>query len=144
MQKNTALTPSNPPFTLRMKVRDYECDAQGIVNNANYLHYFEHARHEMLETYGLQLKQLTAKNIFPVVSSAFLQYKHSLHGSDTFLCNTYIVKKGIRYIFIQEIIRDADNKLCCKATIEVATLINGKLAKPTLFDEAFSSYFEKK
>ena len=26
-------------FETRMEVRDYECDIQGIVNNANYLHY---------------------------------------------------------------------------------------------------------
>ena len=26
-------------FTLQMQVRDYECDIEGIVNNANYLHY---------------------------------------------------------------------------------------------------------
>mgnify|MGYP002761968770 FL=1 len=26
-------------FTTRMEVRDYECDIEGIVNNANYLHY---------------------------------------------------------------------------------------------------------
>ena len=29
-------------FELKMKVRDYECDLQGIVNNANYQHYIEH------------------------------------------------------------------------------------------------------
>ena len=33
-------------FELKMKVRDYECDLQGIVNNANYQHYIEHTRHE--------------------------------------------------------------------------------------------------
>ncbi len=26
-------------FKLPMKVRDYEVDVEGIVNNANYLHY---------------------------------------------------------------------------------------------------------
>ena len=26
-----------------MEVRDYECDIQGIVNNANYLHYMSKA-----------------------------------------------------------------------------------------------------
>ena len=25
-------------FETRMQVRDYECDIEGIVNNANYLH----------------------------------------------------------------------------------------------------------
>ena len=28
-------------FETRMEVRDYECDIEGIVNNANYLHYTE-------------------------------------------------------------------------------------------------------
>ena len=39
-------------FELEMKVRDYECDLQGIVNNANYQHYIEHTRHEFLLAQG--------------------------------------------------------------------------------------------
>ena len=30
---------ANYIFELKDKVRDYECDLQGIVNNANYQHY---------------------------------------------------------------------------------------------------------
>jgi acyl-CoA thioester hydrolase len=44
---------SNEKFCLEFKVRDYECDLQGIVNNANYQHYLEHARHEYLLSEGL-------------------------------------------------------------------------------------------
>lgn len=39
-------------YELEMKVRDYECDLQGIVNNANYQHYLEHTRHEFLTMTG--------------------------------------------------------------------------------------------
>ena len=28
-------------FSLEIAVRDYELDSEGIVNNANYLHYLE-------------------------------------------------------------------------------------------------------
>ena len=35
-----------------MEVRDYECDLQGIVNNAEYQHYLEHARHQFLRSVG--------------------------------------------------------------------------------------------
>ncbi len=35
-------------FELEFTVRDYECDLQGIVNNAVYLNYLEHTRHQYL------------------------------------------------------------------------------------------------
>ena len=38
--------PMQYQFDLEMKVSDYECDIQSIVNNANYQHYIEHTRHE--------------------------------------------------------------------------------------------------
>ena len=41
-----------------MKVRDYECDLQGIVNNANYQHYLEHTRHEFLLSTGVSFAAL--------------------------------------------------------------------------------------
>lgn len=40
-------------FETRMEVRDYECDIQGIVNNANYLHYTEHTRHRFIRSLGI-------------------------------------------------------------------------------------------
>lgn len=55
-------------FELNMKVRDYECDLQGIVNNANYQHYIEHTRHEFLLSKGISFADLHARGIDAVRS----------------------------------------------------------------------------
>ena len=55
-------------FKLRMAVRDYECDIEGIVNNANYLHYMEHTRHQFLLTKGVSFIELHRRGIDTVVA----------------------------------------------------------------------------
>ena len=62
-------------FTMKMSVRDYECDLQGIVNNANYLHYIEHTRHEFLKHAGANFAELHQNGIDAVVARMNLQYK---------------------------------------------------------------------
>ncbi len=127
-------------FENKMKVRDYECDSQGVVNNAIYLHYFEATRHELMEKCGLRLRDITEANILPVVRNVNISYRNSLRGSEEFLCNIKIMRKGLRYLFHQQIIRVGDNTLCADAVIEVVCLINGKVAKPDIFDKAFADY----
>ena len=67
---------------LSLKVRDYECDLQGIVNNANYQHYLEHARHEFLLSRGISFAELHAKGIDAVVSSITMRFKTPLRSGD--------------------------------------------------------------
>ena len=67
-----------------MDVRDYECDIQGIVNNANYLHYAEHTRHLFLQKTGLSFAGLHEKGVDAVVARMNLQYKVPLRCDDAF------------------------------------------------------------
>ncbi|MFR9166218.1 MAG: acyl-CoA thioesterase [Dysgonomonas sp.] len=134
------MTEEEPIFTYKIKVRDYECDSQGIVNNAIYQHYYEITRHEFLEKCGVNFYKLHNEGIDPVVSQVNIKYKNSLHGGEEVYCTVNIEKKGVRYIFHQKIIRVEDNKLCSEAVIEVVTLINGKLSRPDYFDKAFAKY----
>ena len=53
-------------YELTLKVRDYECDLQGIVNNANYQHYLEHTRHEFLSSVGVSFAKLHVLHPFPL------------------------------------------------------------------------------
>ena len=131
-------------YETKMEVRDYECDIEGIVNNANYLHYFEHTRHRFLKTTGLSFSEMHNRGIDAVVARMNLQYKTPLQCDDILVSRIWIEKKGVRYIFHQDIFREKDEKLCCRATVELVCLINGKLGNSDEYDRAFAPYFAKK
>lgn len=127
-------------FENKMKVRDYECDSQGVVNNAIYLHYFEATRHELMEKCGLRLRDLTEGNIIPVVRNVNISYRNSLRGSEEFICTARAEREGLRYYFYQQITRIPDNTVCANAVIEVVCLVDGKVAVPEMFDKVFADY----
>jgi len=132
---------AEPLFEHTLKVRDYECDIQGHVNNAHYQHYFEVTRHEFLEKVGLKFHELHLQGIDAVVTRVEIRYKAPLIGMDLFRCTvTRLERIGVKYIFHQEVIRAKDEVVCAKAKIEVVNLVNGKLSKPDVFDEAFKEY----
>lgn len=114
-------------FSLDFKVRDYECDLQGIVNNANYQHYYEHARHEFLLQKNVSFADLHKQGIDAVVARIEIAYKNSLRSKDEFYCCLNVKKENIKYIFEQVIIRKSDNVLCSKAKVTVVVLKNGEL-----------------
>lgn len=127
-------------FEYEMKVRDYECDAQGHVNNANYQHYFEVTRHEFLEQHGLDFYEMHKNGVDAVVSRVEIRYKVPLIGMDKFKCTIALEKRGVIYTFHQRIIRQSDDKLCAKAQVDVVNLVDGVLSQPLIFDEAFKKF----
>ena len=104
-------------FELEMKVRDYECDLQGIVNNANYQHYIEHTRHEWLSSVGLSFAKLHDEGVDPVVARLSMAFKTPLRSGDEFMSKLYVKKEGIKYVFYQDIFRKSDNKVVIKASV---------------------------
>lgn len=114
-------------YELEMKVRDYECDLQGIVNNSVYQNYLEHTRHEFLLAHDVSFSDLHDQGIDAVVARVQIAYKNSLRPKDLFLSKLYVKKEGVKYVFYQDIYRKADNKLCIKAKIESVVTQNGKL-----------------
>lgn len=128
-------------YETRMEVRDYECDIEGIVNNANYLHYLEHTRHRFLRQAGLSFAEMHQRGVDAVVARMDLRYKSPLRCDDNLISRLWIEKQGIRYVFHQDIFREADEALCLKAMVELVCLVNGKLANSEEYDRAFLPYF---
>jgi acyl-CoA thioester hydrolase len=115
-------------YELELKVRDYECDIQGVVNNSVYQNYLEHTRHEFLEDNNISFAELHNKGIDAMVSSIEIAYKTPLRPGDNFISKLFVSKEGVRYIFNQVIYRTSDNKLAIKAKVHAVVVIDGKLA----------------
>ena len=127
-------------YFIEMKVRDYECDMQGIVNNANYQHYLEHARHEYLHHIGLDFAKLTSEGVLLVVKRIEIDYHQPLRSGDNFVvdCRTERLSP-LRFMFIQHIYRKSDHRLIIAARV-MGTSINsqGRPFLPEIVDKAFA------
>ncbi len=127
-------------YELQMKVRDYECDIQGIVNNANYQHYLEHTRHQFLLSLGVNFVEMHTRGIDAVVARINIQFKTPLKSDDDFVSKLYLKKEGLRYVFFQDIYRASDNKLVIKAQVDAVTLVNGRLSECEEFSRVFAPF----
>ena len=127
-------------FTHEMKVRDYECDLQGIVNNANYQHYMEHSRHELLDSLRVNFGKLHKDGIDAMVAKITIEYKTPLRSGDKFVVGINLERKGPKIIFYQDIYRLSDGKLCTKGIVETICVENGRLTRGAIFDEIFKDY----
>ena len=116
-------------YELKMKVRDYECDLEGIVNNANYQHYMEHTRHEFLLSAGISFAEMLEQDIVSVVARISIAYKTPLRSRDECLSCLNVKQEGLRYVFYQDIYRVSDMKLAARGTVEVVCLVGGKLSR---------------
>jgi acyl-CoA thioester hydrolase len=121
-------------FRIELKVRDYECDLQGIVNNAVYFNYLEHARHEFLLANKVDFAQLAKDKINLVVMRSELDFKQSLVPGDEFY--VYVEPERLsklKFGFRQTVVRKSDEKVMLKGLI-IGTSVNER-GRPFLPDD---------
>jgi acyl-CoA thioester hydrolase len=117
--------------SVEFTVRDYECDIQGVVNNANYQHYLEHARHEFLISRGISFAQLHEDGLELIVIKVEIEYKYPLRSRVRFVVKTNIQREGnIRLVFLQDIYKLPDMKMVVRARITGAATKKGKPVYP--------------
>ena len=105
-------------FRLSFTVRDYECDLQGIVNNAVYQNYLEHTRHEFLKSKGLDFAKFFDEGVSLVLYRVEIDYKSSLKSGDSFICElSGELVSDLRVMFKQKIVRTSDDKLIVDAKV---------------------------
>ena len=130
-KQKTAL---NYIFNLDMKVRDYECDLQGVVNNANYQHYMEHTRHEFLESLGANFGKMHEDGLDAFVTKVTISYKKSLRSGDSFRSALRCSMRAPKLIFHQDILH-LDGTLAARGEVECVVVDHGRLTRGEFFAE---------
>lgn len=121
-------------FELEFKVRDYECDLQGVVNNSVYQNYLEHTRHEYLKSLNIDFAEMAERGIFLMVKRVEIDYQRPLKSGDSFISVLRMERiSQLRFGFVQHIYRLPDKKLMVKGLV-IGTSVN-KRGRPELPEE---------
>ncbi len=122
-------------FAHKMKVRDYELDRFGVINNAVYQNYLEHTRYLFLETNGVSMETLIKCGYSPIITKAEVEYRSSLKSGNDFVVNLELTSLSkIKFIFTQEIRSLPRNTLIISAKI-TGTILNS--SKQPCFPDSF-------
>lgn len=126
-------------YELEMSVRDYELDSEGIVNNANYLHYLEHTRHEFCSANGISFAEMQNRGIIPVLNRVEIDYKTPLRSGDRFVSKLWLERRGVRFVFHQDLFK-LSGETVVSAVVSCVCLENGKLDRGGMLAEIFKDF----
>ncbi|MCK5519515.1 MAG: acyl-CoA thioesterase [Candidatus Marinimicrobia bacterium] len=126
-------------FETELKVRSYELDSFGHVNNANFLNYLEAARGDFLEKYGLSFDNFNEWKSWPVLASIKLDYHYPAFFADLLNIRVILKKMGkSSIIFDYEVLNQNEKMIITAETTLVFVNEKGKpMAIPTQYKDLF-------
>ncbi|HEX2739692.1 MAG TPA: thioesterase family protein [Rubrobacter sp.] len=96
-------------YETKIRVRYAEIDAQGHVNNATYLSYFEVGRVEWLRATGQSYREMEDRGRGLVVVEALLHYRRPAFFDDELTLRTDLTDLGkVSLRFEYEVLRDGE------------------------------------
>jgi YbgC/YbaW family acyl-CoA thioester hydrolase len=130
-------------FRIEFKVRSYECDSYGHVNNAAYLNYLEYARMSALAEIGFNLDNMKEKGYLAVIRRIEIDYKFPLFMNDLVEIRTFVNElKNSSGTFTQQILNKTKQQLAAEAKV-TWVFINLK-GKPIAIPEEIRAAFNFK
>ncbi len=115
-------------YECRFRVRTYELDANGHVNNAVYLNYLEYARGEYLKGVKFDYGAAVEAGYGLYVTRISIDYKSPAFLDDELVITTRVIKKGAVSGTLGQVVRRGDVVL---AVAEVGWAFVDSSGRPT-------------
>jgi YbgC/YbaW family acyl-CoA thioester hydrolase len=116
-------------FWLEIQVRDYELDPYRVVNNAVYLNYLEHARHEFLIAIGLDAARVAREGRSLALSEIHVKFRRPLRSRERCRVSVTVAEiRGARVVMRQAIARLPEGEPVLEA--EAVAVFLGEAGRP--------------
>jgi len=105
--------------TVTLRVRTYECDAYGHVNNAVYLNYLEYARDLWLVDHGLDYQALVTSGSGIFVAEAKLTYQSPALPGQELAVTTHPRESGAAWVMLHQSIQGPEARPILEADMKL-------------------------
>ncbi len=137
-----------PTIETREEVMFFDTDIGGVVHNIAYLRMIETARTRLAAKLGMQLREMSKTQIYPVVVRTEIDYrKPATLGDELIITGKLDCIERVRFWCAFEIHRAADQVLLttCRQSLALVQMPQGKLLRlPEDWPERFSHLFLKR
>jgi acyl-CoA thioester hydrolase len=129
-------------LTARIRVRTYELDSFGHVNNAVYLNYLEEARSEFLRQVGLSFHDLERSGVHLVIVEASVKYlSPARYGDEIIITGSFLNVRPASVEIVYTLNEATAGRAVATATTKGA-FVAARTGRPTRAPAAFRAAFE--
>lgn len=121
-------------YTWSSEVRAHEIDAQGIVNNAHYLCYFDQARTLHIRELGIDWVELSKQGLNLVLANANIRFLKPLRPFQSFEVSSSIEREGKVKLIFNQTISNSEGTLVCTG-INTIVCVDNTSGRPVAIDK---------